>query len=169
MCQAGRRLTGICISPFIYCLVISQPSESPRIASTYIGHVERIPESQGGLRADLSAEVAGEGGGGTSDAGRGGKGSGASGERESDNGLHRFGIIRGYYRAGNQINDGVVHVVLGIACRWRLACPSPLLSFGRPIFACCALHTFSRILWGGTEPERVLMSVTRLVCPFAGT
>ena len=69
--------------------------------STYIGHVERVPESEWGLGADLSAEVAGEGGGGTSNVGRGGKGSGASGEGESDNGLHRFGIIGGYYRAGN--------------------------------------------------------------------
>ena len=77
------------------------PIESPRLNSTYIGHVERIPESQGGLRADLSAEVAGEGGGGTSDVGRGSERGGASGEGESDNGLHRFGIIGGYYRAGN--------------------------------------------------------------------
>ena len=106
-CQARRRLTERCVCnnarifPCIYVLLSYMPIETPRLNSTYIGHVERIPESQGGLRADLSAEVAGEGGGGTSNVGRGGERGGASGEREGEDRLHRFGIIGGYYQAGN--------------------------------------------------------------------
>lgn len=124
------------IFPCIYCLGICQPSESPRIASTYIGHVERIPESQGGLRADLSAEVAGEGSRGTNDTGRGGERGGASGEGESDNGLHCLGCIRGYLSTGNQMTAW--WMLFSVAGRVSLAPCFAVVEFRSPRSLCFA-------------------------------
>ena len=106
-----------------------------RLNSTYIGHVEGVPESERGLRTDLAAEVAGEGGGGTGNVGRGSKGGGAGGEREGEDGLHLLVLFVGIIKQESMtvvLDRPSFLVALAPSCfRW-------LLSFGRPDLMCYA-------------------------------